>query len=68
MGIVGIGLLALPVLAGSAAYAMAGTFRWRNSLALKPQMAKRLYGIIVLSTIIGVVIGFTPIDPIKALY
>ena len=68
IGIVGTGLLALPVLAGSAAYAMAGTFRWRNSLALKPQLARRFYGIIVLSTLIGVVIGFTPIDPIKALY
>ncbi len=68
LGIVGTGLLALPVLAGSAAYAMAGTFNWRNSLALKPQLAKRFYGIIVISTIIGVLIGFTPIDPIKALY
>jgi Mn2+/Fe2+ NRAMP family transporter len=68
VGIVGTGLLALPVLAGSAAYAMAGTFRWRNSLALKPQLAKRFYGIIVMSTIVGLVIGFTPIDPIKALY
>ncbi|MDB5832521.1 MAG: iron transporter [Caballeronia sp.] len=68
VGIIGTGLLALPVLAGSAAYAMAGTFRWRNSLALKPQLARRFYGIIVLSTIVGVVIGFTPIDPIKALY
>jgi Mn2+/Fe2+ NRAMP family transporter len=67
-GIVGTGLLALPVLAGSAAYAMAGTFRWRNSLALKPQLAKRFYGIIVMSTIVGLAIGFTPIDPIKALY
>jgi NRAMP (natural resistance-associated macrophage protein)-like metal ion transporter len=68
IGIVGTGLLALPVLAGSAAYAMAGTFNWRNSLALKPQLAKRFYGIIVVSTIVGVAIGFTPVDPIKALY
>ncbi|SAL77474.1 natural resistance-associated macrophage protein [Caballeronia terrestris] len=68
VGIVGTGLLALPVLAGSAAYAMAGTFRWRNSLALKPQLAKRFYGIVVMSTIVGLAIGFTPIDPIKALY
>ncbi|HEX7935524.1 MAG TPA: divalent metal cation transporter [Paraburkholderia sp.] len=68
LGIVGTGLLALPVLAGSAAYAMAGTFNWRNSLALKPQLAKRFYGIIVVSTLIGLVISFTPIDPVKALY
>jgi len=65
---IGAGLLVLPVHAGSAAYAMAGTFRWRNSLALKPQLARRFYGIIVLSTIVGVIIGFTPIYPIKALY
>ncbi|MFM0441413.1 divalent metal cation transporter [Paraburkholderia strydomiana] len=68
LGIVGTGLLALPVLAGSAAYAMAGTFNWRNSLALKPQLAKRFYAIIVLSTLVGLAIGFTRIDPVKALY
>jgi len=68
LGIVGTGLLALPVLAGSAAYAMAGTFNWRNSLALKPRLAKRFYTIIVLSTLIGLAMGFTRIDPVKALY
>ncbi|HEY3538863.1 MAG TPA: divalent metal cation transporter [Trinickia sp.] len=68
LGIVGTGLLALPVLAGSAAYAMAGTFKWRNSLALKPRLAKRFYAIIVLSTLIGLAMGFTRIDPVKALY
>ena len=68
LGIVGTGLLALPVLAGSAAYAMAGTFNWRNSLSLKPQLAKRFYAIIVLSTLVGLAIGFTRIDPLKALY
>jgi NRAMP (natural resistance-associated macrophage protein)-like metal ion transporter len=68
LGIVGTGLLALPVLAGSAAYAMAGTFKWRNSLALKPRLAKRFYAIIVLSTLIGLAMGFTRMDPVKALY
>ncbi|NRO95133.1 divalent metal cation transporter [Paraburkholderia sp. NMBU_R16] len=68
LGIVGTGLLALPVLAGSAAYAMAGTFNWRNSLALKPRLAKRFYAIIVLSTLVGLAMGFTRIDPVKALY
>lgn len=68
LGIVGTGLLALPILAGSAAYAMAGTFNWRNSLALKPRLAKRFYAIIVLSTLIGLAMGFTRIDPVKALY
>jgi NRAMP (natural resistance-associated macrophage protein)-like metal ion transporter len=67
-GIIGTGFLAVPVLAGSAAYAMAGAFRWKNSLALKPVMAKRFYAIIAIATLIGVALCFTPIDPIKALY
>jgi NRAMP (natural resistance-associated macrophage protein)-like metal ion transporter len=68
MGIIGTGLLAIPVLAGSAAYAMSGAFKWRGSLELELMMAPRFYGIIVVSTLVGVVLGFTPIDPIKALY
>jgi len=68
LGIIGTGLLALPVLAGSAAYAMAGTFKWKNSLALEPQLAKRFYAIIVLATVVGLALDFTSIDPIKALF
>lgn len=68
LGIIGTGLLALPVLAGSAAYAMAGTFQWKNSLALEPQLAKRFYAIIVLATVVGLALDFTSIDPIKALF
>jgi NRAMP (natural resistance-associated macrophage protein)-like metal ion transporter len=68
LGIVGTGLLALPVLAGSAAYAMAGAFRWKNSLELEPRIAKRFYGIIVLATVAGLALGFTSIDPIQALF
>jgi NRAMP (natural resistance-associated macrophage protein)-like metal ion transporter len=67
-GIIGTGMLAIPVLAGSAAYAMAGAFDWRNSLELKPEAAKGFYGIIAISTLIGVGLCFTPIDPIKALF
>lgn len=67
-GIIGTGFLAIPVLAGSAAYAVAGAFRWKNSLALKPNMARGFYGIIAVATLIGVALCFTPIDPIKALY
>ncbi|PUA18853.1 NRAMP family divalent metal transporter [Glaciimonas sp. PCH181] len=67
-GIIGTGLLAVPVLAGSAAYALAGTFRWKNSLELKPTMAKKFYSIIAISTLLGVALCFTPLDPIKALY
>ncbi|MFC5473817.1 NRAMP family divalent metal transporter [Paraherbaspirillum soli] len=67
-GIIGTGLLAIPILAGSAAYAMAGAFRWKNSLELKPAMAKKFYGIVATSTLLGVALCFAPIDPIKALY
>ncbi|MES2283877.1 MAG: divalent metal cation transporter [Pseudomonadota bacterium] len=68
LGIIGTGLLAIPVLAGSAAYAMAGAFRWKNSLELKPTAAKKFYAIIAISTLVGVAINFMPIDPIKALF
>ncbi|MBI2770451.1 MAG: divalent metal cation transporter [Burkholderiales bacterium] len=68
LGIIGTGLLAVPVLAGSAAYAVAGTFRWRNSLALKPSAARKFYTIIAISTLGGAAINFLPIDPIRALF
>ena len=68
LGIVGTGLLAVPVLAGSAAYAVAGTFRWKNSLEMSPTTAKEFYSIIAASTGVGVALGFTSLDPIKALY
>jgi NRAMP (natural resistance-associated macrophage protein)-like metal ion transporter len=67
-GIIGTGLLAIPVLAGSSAYAMAGAFKWKNSLELAPENARNFYGIITISTLIGIGLGFTSIDPIKALY
>ncbi len=67
-GIIGTGLLAVPVLAGSAAYAMAGAFQWTRGLEQKPYLAKRFYGIIAFSTLAGIGLGFTSVDPIKALY
>ena len=67
-GIIGTGLLAIPVLAGSSAYAMAETFKWKGSLERTPMQAKQFYGIIAISTLIGIALGFTAIDPIKALY
>ncbi len=67
-GIIGTGLLAIPVLAGSAAYAVAGAFRWTEGLELKPRAAKQFYGIIAAATLVGVALNFTEIDPIKALY
>ncbi len=67
-GIVGTGMLAIPVLAGSAAYAMAGAFKWKHSLELNFSGAKEFYGIIGLSTLIGIAFCFMPLDPIKTLY
>jgi NRAMP (natural resistance-associated macrophage protein)-like metal ion transporter len=68
MGIIGTGLLAIPVLAGSAAYAVAGTFRWKSSLQHEASGAPKFYAIIVVATLAGVGLVFAPIDPIKALY
>lgn len=68
LGIIGTGLLAVPVLAGSAAYAISGAFKWKNSLEDKPAVAPRFYAIIVVATLLGVGLVFAPIDPIKALY
>ena len=68
LGIVGTGMLAIPVLAGSAAYAMAGSFDWPGSLEDKPALAPHFYAIIVLATLLGVALIFAPIDPLKALY
>jgi Mn2+/Fe2+ NRAMP family transporter len=67
-GIIGTGLLAVPVLAGSASYAVAGTFRWKNSLEARPARAREFYTVIVVATIGGAALGFTPIDPIRALF
>jgi NRAMP (natural resistance-associated macrophage protein)-like metal ion transporter len=68
LGIIGTGLLAIPVLAGSSAFALAESFRWRRGLDLTPLRGIRFYGVIAVSTLIGVGLGFTSIDPIKALY
>lgn len=68
LGIVGTGMLAVPVLAGSAAYAMAGAFKWKSSLEYTPSVAPQFYAIIVVATAIGTLLIFTPIDPMKALY
>jgi len=68
LGIVGTGLLAVPVLAGSAAYALGEAFGWPVGLARLPLQAKAFYGAIVAATAIGMILNFTPINPIKALY
>jgi len=68
LGIIGTGMLAVPVLAGSAAYAVAETFEWKSGLDLKLLEAREFYAIIAFATLGGVLLDFTPIDPIKALF
>jgi Mn2+/Fe2+ NRAMP family transporter len=68
LGIIGTGLLALPVLAGSAAYAIAESFGWRMGLEHEPWEAPGFYAVIVAGMVLGVGVIFSPIDPIKALF
>ena len=68
LGIVGTGLLAVPVLAGSAAYGVGEAFRWPTGLDRAPGKAKAFYATIAAATAAGVLLNFTPIDPIRALY
>jgi NRAMP (natural resistance-associated macrophage protein)-like metal ion transporter len=67
-GIIGTGWLALPVLAGSAAYALGETWRWRVGLALRPGAAPKFYGAIAATIAIGALLNASPIDPVKALF
>ncbi len=67
MGIVGTGLLSIPVLASSTAYALSDTFGWKQGLSKKFKQAKAFYIIIVISGLIGLVMNFIGINPIKAL-
>ncbi|APV49210.1 iron transporter [Betaproteobacteria bacterium GR16-43] len=67
LGIVGTGLLAVPILAGSAAYAVAESFRWPIGLGLPLLEARGFYFILVAATLIGVGLDFAGIDPIQAL-
>jgi Mn2+/Fe2+ NRAMP family transporter len=68
VGIIGIGLLAVPVLAGSAAYALSETFGWTEGLDRKPHEAKAFYGAIVVAVLGGVALNLIGIDPMQALY
>jgi len=67
LGIIGTGLLAVPVLAGSASYALSESFGWKYGLYRKLKEAYAFYGVIILSTLIGLAINFLGIDSIKAL-
>lgn len=68
MGIIGTGLLAIPVLAGSAAYALGEARNWSVGLAKRPRDAKLFYGTVALATLVGLAMSFVGIDPIKALF
>ena len=67
VGILGVGLLSIPVLAGSTAYAVAETFGWRESLELKPRQAKAFYGVIVVSMAVALLLNLSGIEPIHFL-
>ncbi len=67
VGIIGTGMLAIPVLAGSASYAISESFGWKEGLYRKFNEAKAFYSIMIISIIIGILINFIGIDPIKAL-
>ena len=68
LGIVGTGLLAVPVLAGSAAYAISEMFGWEEGLGKTFSQAKAFYGVIIVATLMGLLVNVTPIDPIVMLY
>jgi NRAMP (natural resistance-associated macrophage protein)-like metal ion transporter len=68
LGIVGTGLLAVPVLAGSAAYAVSEVFQWPASLQKKPRRAVRFYATIGVATILGLLLNFLHLNPIRALF
>ncbi|ESY64341.1 iron transporter [Mesorhizobium sp. LNHC252B00] len=68
LGIIGTGLLAIPVLAGSAAYAVGESRGWKTGLENKPWQAVGFYTVIGLATVLGIAVDYSPIDPIKALF
>ena len=67
IGILGTGMLAIPILAGSSSYAIAESFRWQEGLSKKLRQAYAFYGIIIISMIIGLCINFIGLNPIKVL-
>lgn len=67
VGVIGLGLLAIPVLAGSAAYPLAEAMNWSEGLSRKLGEARGFYGVIVASTLVGLLMNFVGVDPIKAL-
>jgi NRAMP (natural resistance-associated macrophage protein)-like metal ion transporter len=68
IGLIGAGFLAVPILTGSSAYAVAETFGWKYGLDRRPKQAKAFYGLIAFSTVLGMLVNFTGINPINALF
>jgi Mn2+/Fe2+ NRAMP family transporter len=68
LGIIGTGMLTIPVLAGSAAYALGEAFKLPVGLAYKAHRAKAFYGTIAAAMVVGAVLNFSPLDPVKALF
>jgi NRAMP (natural resistance-associated macrophage protein)-like metal ion transporter len=68
VGIIGVGFLAIPTLSGSAAYAFAETFHWRQGLDSKFKAARAFYAVVILSTLMGVGLDYANVNPVKALY
>src|SRR6476659_1432166 len=68
IGILGTGFLAVPILAGSAAFAVAEMFGWKEGLEYQPRQAAGFYSIIVVATLFGVLIDLSSIDPMRALF
>jgi len=67
LGVIGLGMLAVPVLSASASYALSETLNWRSGLNLKLKRAHGFYGVITIATLIGLMINFIGINPIEAL-
>jgi Mn2+/Fe2+ NRAMP family transporter len=68
VGLIGVGLLAIPTLTGSAAYAFAETFKWREGLDERFKGARSFYGVVILSTVLGIAMDYLGVNPVKALF
>ena len=68
VGLIGTGFLAVPILTGSSAYAVAEAFGWEHGLNKRPKRAKAFYWLIAISTLVGMSINFAGINPVKALF
>jgi NRAMP (natural resistance-associated macrophage protein)-like metal ion transporter len=67
-GLIGVGFLAIPTLAGSAAYAFAETFQWRQGLNQKLKRARAFYAVVIGATLVGIGLDFADVNPVKALF